>query len=72
MLKSFVAISFFAVVTVICSTSCKRCYDCEKQSVVETNNGDTIRTDAYYEQEVCKKREMESLEEQGYDCHSQL
>ena len=72
MLKPIVVLSLLALLFVVPTTSCTRCYDCEKQSVVEISNGDTLRTDAYYEQEVCKKREMESLEDNGYDCHSQL
>lgn len=72
MVKSIVVLSFLSLLLVLSTASCTRCYDCEKQSVVEISNGDTLRTDAYYEQEVCKKREMESLEDNGYDCHSQL
>ncbi len=70
-MKNFCMLLCFSLI-VLATSSCKRCYDCEKQSVVKTTNGDTLRTDAYFEQEVCKRKEMESLENEGYDCQAQL
>jgi hypothetical protein len=64
-------INLFAIaIVLLVSTSvssCKKCWHCKKQIEVDIN-GKPTKTDAYYEDEACGKKELNKLEDDGFNC----
>ena len=57
----------FSALAMLSMTSCKKCFNCTKQIIIEVDNR-PVETDSYYSQDICGKDEREKVEADGYTC----